>query len=39
MNWRRVAWLFAAYALYLSIRKFPATVKRLLKREDTRAAA
>ncbi len=39
MNWRRLAWLFAAYAVYLSIRSLPATIKRYLRREDTRAAA
>jgi hypothetical protein len=32
MNWRRIAWLFAAYAFYLSIRSLPATVKRLFQR-------
>ncbi len=31
-NWRRVAWLFAAYAAYLSIRSLPANVKNLFKR-------
>ena len=48
-NWRKVAWLFAAYAVYLSIRSLPSTVKtavpktvervkKLFKRETTRAA-
>ena len=27
-NWRRVAWLFAAYATYLSVRSLTATMKR-----------
>jgi hypothetical protein len=27
-NWRRVAWLFAGYALFVSIRSLPATVRR-----------
>jgi hypothetical protein len=27
-NWRRLAWLFAAYATYLSIRSLTATMKR-----------
>jgi hypothetical protein len=27
-NWRRLAWLFAAYAAYLSIRSLTATMKR-----------
>jgi hypothetical protein len=27
-NWRRLAWLFAAYATYLSIRSLSATMKR-----------
>jgi hypothetical protein len=31
-NWRRIAWLFAAYAAYLSIRSLPATVKNFFKR-------
>jgi hypothetical protein len=29
-NWRRLAWLFAAYAAYLSIRSLPTTMKRSL---------
>jgi hypothetical protein len=33
-NWRRVAWLFAAYALYLSVRSLPATVSRLWRRRQ-----
>jgi hypothetical protein len=31
-NWRRIAWLFAAYAVYLSIRSLPTTVKRFFQR-------
>jgi hypothetical protein len=31
-NWRRLAWLFAAYAVYLSLRSLPATVKKLFRR-------
>ena len=27
-NWRRLAWLFAAYATYLSVRSLTATMKR-----------
>jgi hypothetical protein len=27
MNWRRIAWLFAIYAAYLSIRSLPAIVR------------
>jgi hypothetical protein len=27
-NWRRIAWLFAGYALLLSARSLPSTVKR-----------
>jgi len=34
-NWRRLAWLFAAYATYLSIRSFPANVRRLFRRQTT----
>jgi len=29
-NWRRIAWLFAAYAAYLSVRSLPEAVKSLL---------
>jgi hypothetical protein len=29
-NWRRLAWLFAAYAVYLSVRSLPATMKKSL---------
>jgi len=29
-NWRRVAWLFAGYAIYLSIRSLPATLREKL---------
>ena len=28
-NWRRIAWLFAIYAIYLSIRALPDTMKSL----------
>ena len=28
-NWRRIAWLFAVYAIYLSVRSLPETVKSL----------
>ena len=35
VNWRRRAWLFAAYALYLTVRSLPATIKRLLQRAPT----
>lgn len=28
-NWRRIAWLFAAYAAYLSVRALPEAVKSL----------
>ena len=33
-NWRRIAWLFAAYAMYLSVRSVPATVRRMLQRKN-----
>ena len=29
-NWRRIAWLFAAYATYLSVRSLTSTVQRSL---------
>jgi len=32
VNWRRIAWLFAAYALYLSVRSLPETVRNLFGR-------
>jgi hypothetical protein len=32
VNWRRLTWLFAAYAAYLSIRSLPETVRRLFRR-------
>ncbi len=28
-NWRRIAWLFAVYAIYLSVRSLPETVRSL----------
>jgi len=31
-NWRRVAWLFAGYAIIVSIRTLPSTVRRLFER-------
>jgi hypothetical protein len=30
VNWRRWAWLFAAYALVMSLKSLPATVKKKL---------
>jgi hypothetical protein len=38
VNWRRLTWLFAAYALYLSVRTLPASVWRFFKRERTPTA-
>jgi hypothetical protein len=35
VNWRRVAWLCAAYAVYVSVRSLPATVKRMFQRTGT----
>src|SRR5215204_2834852 len=32
-SWGRIYWLFGAYAVYLSVRKLPATLRRLLRRE------
>jgi hypothetical protein len=34
VNWRRLAWLFAGYALYLSARSLPATVKNKIFRRS-----
>jgi hypothetical protein len=31
-NWQRVAWIFAAYAAYLSVRSLPSTLRRYLQR-------
>jgi hypothetical protein len=33
MNWRRIYWFFGAYALFLSLRKLPVTLRRLWRRE------
>jgi hypothetical protein len=35
VNWRRLAWLFAGYALYLSARSLPIAVKNKIFRRDT----
>jgi hypothetical protein len=32
VDWRRLAWLFGAYAAYLSIRSLPANVRKLFGR-------
>jgi hypothetical protein len=37
VNWRRIAWLFGAYATLLSVRSVPATIKRFFGRKDTPA--
>ena len=34
VNWRRLTWLFAGYALYLSIRSLPETVRRVFRRPE-----
>ena len=34
-NWRRLAWLFAAYAILLSIRSLPATLRQKLYSRTT----
>lgn len=34
VNWRRLTWVFAGYALYLSIRSLPETVRRLFRRTE-----
>ncbi len=34
-NWRRAAWRFAAYALYLSARSLPASVKKFFVRSPS----
>src|SRR5207248_582651 len=33
VNWRRLAWLFAVYATFLSIRSLPSALRRRWKRE------
>jgi hypothetical protein len=35
LRWRRIAWLFAAYAGVLSVRSMPASLKRLFARRRT----
>jgi hypothetical protein len=37
-NWRRIAWLFAAYAVYLSVRSLPTTMKNYFKRSEPTAS-
>jgi hypothetical protein len=32
-NWRRLAWLFALYATYLSVRSLPARIGRVWHRQ------
>jgi hypothetical protein len=34
-NWRRVTWLFAVYAIFMSVRSLPATIKRFFTRQET----
>jgi hypothetical protein len=34
VNWRRIAWLFAAYAVYVSVRSLPATVQQIFTRSS-----
>jgi hypothetical protein len=38
VNWRRLTWLFAAYAIYLSLRTPPTSVWQRFKRERTPTA-
>ena len=38
-NWRRIAWLFAGYAIYLSIRSLPATLRQKLFSRTTSTAS
>jgi len=38
VNWRRLAWLFAAYAAYVSVRSLPASVKKLFNRTPAASA-
>jgi hypothetical protein len=35
VNWRRIAWLFAVYAVFMSVRSLPSTVKRFFSRESS----
>jgi hypothetical protein len=34
-NWQRLAWLFAGYAIFLSIRSLPATLRQKLFSRST----
>jgi hypothetical protein len=38
VNWERLAWLFAVYAIYLSLRSLPSTVVNYFKKERTPTA-
>jgi len=38
VNWRRVAWLFAVYAIHLSVRSLPSTVWKFFTGETTPTA-
>lgn len=33
VNWRKIAWLFAGYGLFMSIRSLPSTIRKLFKRQ------
>jgi hypothetical protein len=33
VDWQRIAWLFGAYAVYVSARSLPATIWKLFKRQ------
>ena len=35
VNWRRLAWLFAMYGAFMSVRSLPSTVKRFFTRESS----
>jgi len=37
VNWQRVAWLFALYAIFMSVRSLPSTVWKFFKSERTAA--
>ena len=38
VNWQRLAWLFAVYAIFMSLRSLPSTVVSFFKNERTPTA-
>ncbi|HEV8347853.1 MAG TPA: hypothetical protein VGQ16_14855 [Vicinamibacterales bacterium] len=34
-NWRRIGWLFAVYAVFLSLRSLPSAIKKCFANQNT----